>query len=78
MARTVLIAGESIRLGQLLKLSGVADDGAHAKALIAAGEVRVNGAAELRRGRQLHGGDRVAVAGQELEVAAEATGDIRP
>lgn len=70
MTRVVAIQGESIRLGQLLKLSGLADDGAHAKAVIAAGGVSVNGVAELRRGRQLRAGDRVLAAGEELEVSA--------
>ncbi len=55
------IAGDVIRLGQLLKLAGVASDGAAAKALIASGRVTVNGAPELRRGRQLHSGDIVRV-----------------
>jgi ribosome-associated protein len=50
-----------IRLGQLLKLAGAADAGADAKALIAGGQVTVNGEPELRRGRQLHPGDVVCV-----------------
>jgi ribosome-associated protein len=70
MERAVEVTGESIRLGQLLKLSGVAADGADAKAMIAAGEVTVNGAREHRRGRQLHDGDRVLVSGEELRVVA--------
>jgi ribosome-associated protein len=70
MEREVTIRGDMIRLGQLLKLAGAADDGAHAKALIAAGEVRVDGAVESRRGRQLRHGDRVEVAGETLRVRA--------
>lgn len=68
MERAVEITGESIRLGQLLKLSGVAADGADAKAMIAAGAVTVNGAPEQRRGRQLRDGDRVLVSGEQLRV----------
>ena len=59
-----------IRLGQLLKLSGLADDGVHAKAILARGVVRVNGTAEDRRGRQLHPGDAINVDGQHLLVVA--------
>jgi ribosome-associated protein len=70
--RDVTITGGSIRLGQLLKLSGTADDGAHAKAMIAAGEVRVNGEVERRRGRQLRADDRVAAGGEELRIVAGA------
>jgi len=39
MGRTVRITGESIRLGQLLKLSGAAADGTEAKSMIASGDV---------------------------------------
>ncbi|HEV7195197.1 MAG TPA: RNA-binding S4 domain-containing protein [Pedococcus sp.] len=69
MEQPVEISGDMIRLGQLLKLSGAAQDGVHAKALIADGWVSVNGEPELRRGRQLHAGDLVVVAGIEPAVA---------
>lgn len=65
----VEIRGDMIRLGQLLKLAGVVGSGGEIKALLDAEEVRVNGEPETRRGRQLHRGDVVAVAGQELRVA---------
>ena len=55
------ISGESIRLGQLLKFANVALDGGEAKALIAGGDVSVDGAAETRRGRQVHVGSLVEV-----------------
>lgn len=57
----VEIRDDSIRLGQLLKLSGMAEHGAHAKALLDAEEVRVNDVIETRRGRQIVPGDQVAV-----------------
>jgi ribosome-associated protein len=57
-----------IRLGQLLKLSGIADDGAEAKALLADGSVLVNGAPEVRRGRQLHAGDEITAGGEQLRI----------
>ncbi len=59
--REVPIRGEMIRLGQLLKLAGLADSGADAKLLLEDGDVTVNGEPEERRGRQLHRGDVVAV-----------------
>ncbi len=67
------IRGATIRLGQLLKLAGVTDSGAGAKALLAAGEVRVNGEPETRRGRQLHAGDTIDADGRALLITA-ATG----
>jgi ribosome-associated protein len=57
-----------IRLGQLLKLSGVADGGGEAKDLLLEGGVAVNGEPETRRGRQLHPGDVVLVADEALVV----------
>jgi ribosome-associated protein len=57
----VPIREEPIRLGQFLKLAGLAEDGGHARALIEDGEVLVNGRTETRRGAQLGAGDVVAV-----------------
>jgi ribosome-associated protein len=68
--RDVAIRGGMIRLGQLLKLAGVVDSGGELKALLAETDVLVNGEVEDRRGRQLHDGDVVTVAGDELRVAA--------
>jgi ribosome-associated protein len=59
--RDVPIRDESIRLGQFLKLADLVDTGADAKPLLAAGEVRVNGEVEFRRGRQLAAGDVVTL-----------------
>ncbi|UFU05108.1 RNA-binding S4 domain-containing protein [Ruania halotolerans] len=55
----VPIADAMIRLGQLLKLAGVAEDGASARLLLGEDAVRVNGEPESRRGRQLVVGDEV-------------------
>lgn len=49
----------SIRLDQYLKLAGVVGSGGQAKVRIQAGDVRVNGAVETRRGRKLKPGDVV-------------------
>ena len=66
--RDVEIRGYTIRLGQLLKLAGIADSGADAKALLSEGAVTVNGEPEARRGRQLHDGDEVAVGRDVVRV----------
>ena len=60
----VPLASEPIRLGQFLKLANLAEDGAHARELVEAGEVEVNGRVETRRGAQLRAGDVVAVRGR--------------
>lgn len=56
----IQVEGE-IRLGQFLKLANLADSGAHARDLIAGGEVSVDGVVEERRGRQLARGAVVEV-----------------
>lgn len=66
--RDVPIRGETIRLGQLLKLAGVVDGGGEAKALLADGAVSVNGEPESRRGRQLVPGDLVTTPDADLRV----------
>jgi len=72
MAVEIPIRGESIRLGQLLKLAGVVDSGSEVKALLAAQPALVNGQPENRRGRQLSIGDNVLVGEYELLVAPQA------
>jgi ribosome-associated protein len=66
--REVTIRDDSIRLGQFLKLAGLAEDGGHAKELIEAEDVTVNGRLEIRRGRQLHTGDVVAVGPEKARL----------
>ncbi|WP_214401385.1 RNA-binding S4 domain-containing protein [Pseudonocardia lacus] len=59
--RDVPLRDDPIRLGQFLKLSGLAEDGGHARALIEEGAVLVDGRTETRRGAQLAVGSVVAV-----------------
>ena len=64
----VPISEHPIRLGQFLKLAGLAEHGAHARELLEAEEVQVNGRLETRRGAQLRAGDVVAVGGRRARV----------
>jgi ribosome-associated protein len=66
--REVRIRDDTIRLGQALKLAGLAGSGGDARALIEDGAVRVNGEVETRRGRQLRRGDVVAVGGEAVRI----------
>ena len=71
MTREVAIRGEVIRLGELLKLAGIAGTGGEAKALLASTTpVLVNGEPDNRRGRQLRAGDEVQVGEERLRVVA--------
>ncbi len=48
-----------IRLDALLKLAGVAETGGHAKLMVQAGDIKVNGEVCTMRGKKLVPGDRV-------------------
>ena len=70
MLRDVPIRGETINLGQLLKLEGVIGSGAEVKTLLSTETVWVNGEPEARRGRKLHHDDVVRVGELELRVTS--------
>ncbi|WP_066634404.1 RNA-binding S4 domain-containing protein [Desulfolucianica intricata] len=55
-----------IKLDQFLKWANIASTGGHAKILIQTGNVKVNGAVELRRGRVLKKDDQVQIDDQSV------------
>lgn len=57
-----------IKLGQLLKLAGIADSGTYAKIFIADGLVAVNGEVDTRRGRKVYPGDTVTFEDETIHV----------
>ncbi len=69
---TVPIHDDSIRLGQLLKLAGVVEDGATAREVVEQGLVTVGGDVETRRGRQVRPGDVVTLDDITLRVVSDA------
>jgi ribosome-associated protein len=71
MLSEIPIRGETIRLGQLLKLAGVVDSGSDVKTLLSTERVLVNDEPEARRGRKLHPGDTVRVGAHELRLIGE-------
>ncbi len=67
------IGSQPINLTQVLKLAGWVMSGGEAKALIAAGQVRVNGEVELRKRRQMRVGDLVGLEdGPTVELRGDA------
>ncbi|MDQ4046255.1 MAG: RNA-binding S4 domain-containing protein [Actinomycetota bacterium] len=66
----VPIRDEMIRLGQLLKLANLVEDGVEATELIKNGLVKVNGEIDDRRGRQLHHGDTVTLNNRTVRITA--------
>lgn len=59
---------EFIKLGQALKVSGLAESGVEAKQIIQEGLVSVNQEVDTRRGRKLYAGDLIMVDGQEIKI----------
>jgi len=62
---------EHIALCDLLKLTGVADSGGRGKALVAAGEVRVDGQPETRKTAKIRAGQVVDCLDAHIVVAGQ-------
>lgn len=70
MNKKIKIDTEFIRLDSLLKLSGIAQTGGHAKILVQNGEVSVNGEICLMRGKKIRENDVVSCGNDIIEVTA--------
>ncbi len=64
----IKIRDEYIKLGQAMKLAGLAEEGSEAKQMILNGEVEVNGQTETRRGKKLFDGDTFTFQGKTVKV----------
>lgn len=69
MEKFALNDTDYIELNNLLKVTGLCASGGEAKALIAQGLVKVDGAVELRKRCKIHKEQRVEFAGHEIVVA---------
>lgn len=59
---------EYVELNQLLKLVGIADSGGQGKAIVASGDVSVDGAVELRKTAKIRAGQVVRIDDTEIRV----------
>ncbi len=59
---------EFVELNQLLKLVGLCDSGGAGKALVASGDVSVDGMQELRKTAKIRAGQRVRIGEVEIQV----------
>lgn len=66
--QTIKIKDEFIKLGQVLKATGLVESGVEAKIVIQGGLVKVNGQVETQRGKKLVGGEIVSFDGQEVKI----------
>lgn len=57
-----------IKLGQALKLSGLAESGVDAKFAVQNGQVKVNGQTEVQRGKKLYDGDLIEYNGNQVKI----------
>ena len=57
-----------VELNQLLKLVGLADSGGQGKAIVASGDVTVDGVVELRKTAKIRAGQIVRVGDAEIRV----------
>lgn len=64
------LENDFVELNQLLKLAGLCDSGGAGKALVASGEVCVDGLPELRKTAKIRAGQRVRFGDVEIGVAA--------
>jgi ribosome-associated protein len=64
----IKISTEYIKLDQLMKFEGLAENGGHAKEIIGRGDVTINGEIETRRGRKIYRGYIIKYEGKEYTV----------
>ncbi|MDE7212183.1 MAG: RNA-binding S4 domain-containing protein [Lachnospiraceae bacterium] len=67
---SIQIRDDFIKLGQALKLAGLVDSGVEAKEVITSGKVKLNGAAELQRGKKVVDGDVIEYGGKSVRVVS--------
>lgn len=63
-----VLKSEYIELVKLIKLLGLAETGGHAKNMIEAGEVKLNGLTEFRKRAKLRNGDLVDIGGIQIKI----------
>jgi ribosome-associated protein len=71
--REFILDSEYIELVKLLKLLGIAETGGHAKMMVEAGEVLLNGNPEFRKRAKLRDGDEVEVTGEKIRIKTSDT-----
>ncbi|MDB5771369.1 MAG: RNA-binding protein [Burkholderia sp.] len=66
---TFNLDGEYVELNQLLKLVGICDSGGAGKAIVASGEVSVDGKVELRKTAKIRAGQEVTLGDVRIRVS---------
>jgi ribosome-associated protein len=71
--RDVLVNSVPVELFKILKFEGLAGSGAEAKAVIAEGQVSVNGQVETQKRKKIVEGDVIEFGGQTLRIVTAAS-----
>ena len=66
--KDITINTEIIKLDSFLKWAGAVSLGSEAKILIQSGEVKLNGAVEIQRGKKLKKGDIIELNGESYRI----------
>ncbi len=66
--RAVEVSKEPVELYKILKFEGMASSGGEAKALIADGQVLVNGEVETRKRKKIVSGDIIEFSGEKCRI----------
>ncbi len=69
--RDVIVNRTPVELFKILKFEGLAGSGAEAKAVIAEGQVTVNGQVETQKRKKIVAGDVIEFAGQTLRIVTD-------
>lgn len=70
-ARSVVISREPVELYKILKFEAMVGSGGEAKAAIASGYVRLNGAVETRKRKKIVAGDVIEFNGERVVVSLQ-------
>ncbi len=71
--RDVIVNRTPVELFKILKFEGLAGSGAEAKAVIAVGQVSVNGQVETQKRKKIVEGDVIEFGGQTLRIVTAAS-----
>ncbi len=69
LVRKILLSKQPVELFKVLKLEGLASSGGEAKALIADGQVRVNGVVETRKRKKIIADDVIEFSDDKYSVS---------
>ncbi|MGI9291194.1 MAG: RNA-binding S4 domain-containing protein [Gammaproteobacteria bacterium] len=73
--RIVELTREPIELYKLLKFEGLCSSGGEAKAVIADGQVKLNGVIETQKRKKIRSGDIIEFGTEKLQLKLQLAGD---